>query len=138
MAQLAQTYQGATKWTVVDHWGMPTRRPDSQAERAHAFGARLRALRRERKLTQRQVAEQVPMSPGNLSRLENGEHGPPSDEVITALASVLEADTDELLKLAGRDVGGASFERQVLAELGRMRREMHAGFERLAAAIAKR
>jgi putative transposase len=34
--------------------------------------------------------------------------------------------------------GGASFERQVLAELGRMRREMHAGFERLDAAIRKR
>jgi transcriptional regulator with XRE-family HTH domain len=117
---------------------MPTRRPDSQAERAHAFGARLRALRRERKLTQRQVAEQVPMSPGNLSRLENGEHGPPSDEVITALAAALETDTDELLKLAGRDVGGASFERQVLAELGRLRREMHAGFERVDRAIRKR
>jgi transcriptional regulator with XRE-family HTH domain len=124
------------RW-VVDHCGMPTRRPDSQAERAHAFGARLRALRRERKLTQRQVAEQVPMSPGNLSRLENGDHGPPSDEVITALATALETDTDELLKLAGRAVGGASFERQVLAELGRLRREMHNGFERLDRAIRK-
>ncbi len=100
---------------------MPTRRPDSQAERAHAFGARLRALRRERRLTQRQVARAIPMSPGNLSRLENGEHGPPSDEVITALAETLEADVDELLKLAGRDIGGASFERQMLAELARLR-----------------
>lgn len=78
------------------------------------------------------------MSPGNLSRLENGEHGPPSDEVITALAAALDADVDDLLRLAGRDIGGASFERQVLAELGRLRREMHAGFERLAAAIAER
>ena len=78
------------------------------------------------------------MSPGNLSRLENGEHGPPSDEVITALAQVLEADVDELLRLAGRDIGGASFERQVLAELARLRREMHAGFERVTAAIAER
>jgi XRE family transcriptional regulator, regulator of sulfur utilization len=138
MALLAQTCQGATKRTVVDHSGMPTRRPESQAERAHAFGARIRALRRERKLTQRQVAERVPMSPGNLSRLENGEHGPPSDEVIATLATVLEADTTELLKLAGRDVGGASFERQVLAELGRLRREIHAGFERLDESLRKR
>lgn len=105
---------------------MPSRRPESEAERAHAFGARIRALRRSRKLTQRQVAEQLPMSPGNLSRLENGEHGPPSDEVIVKLADVLDADSDELLRLAGRDIGGASFERQVLRELQGLRRDMRA------------
>ncbi len=103
---------------------MPSRRPESEAERAHAFGAGIRSLRRKRKLTQRQVAEQLPMSPGNLSRLENGEHGPPSDEVILKLADVLDADADELLRLAGRDVGGASFERQVLSELQGLRRDM--------------
>jgi len=103
---------------------MPSRRPQSEAERAHAFGARIRVLRRAKKLTQRQVAEQVPMSPGNLSRLENGEHGPPGDEVIFKLAEVLDADSDELLRLAGRDVGGASFERQVLSELRSLRRDM--------------
>lgn len=103
---------------------MSSRRPKSQAERAHAFGARIRALRRSRKLTQRQVAEQLPMSPGNLSRLENGEHGPPSDEVIAKLANVLNGDLEELLRLAGRDVGGDSFERQVLSELQGLRRDM--------------
>lgn len=115
---------------------MPIRRPDSQAERAHAFGARVRSLRRAKKLTQRQVAERIPMSPGNLSRLENGEHGPPADEVITKLAAILDIDVADLFKLAGRDVGGASFEGQVLSELQRLRREMHAGFERLDAAVA--
>lgn len=103
---------------------MPSRRPESEAERAHAFGARIRALRRSRKLTQRQVAEQLPMSAGNLSRLENGEHGPPSDEVIIRLSEVLDGEADELLRLAGRDTGGASFERQVLRELQGLRREM--------------
>lgn len=103
---------------------MASRRPKSEVERAHAFGARVRALRRQRKLTQRQVAEQLPMSSGNLSRLENGEHGPPSDEVIAKLASVLDGDVDELLRLAGRDVGGVSFERQVLSELQGLRRDM--------------
>jgi transcriptional regulator with XRE-family HTH domain len=114
---------------------MPIRRPDSQAQRAHAFGARIRSLRRAKKLTQRQVAERVPMSPGNLSRLENGEHGPPADEVITKFAGILDADASELFKLAGRDVGGASFEAQVLSELHQLRREMRAGFERLDAAV---
>lgn len=103
---------------------MSSRRPQSEAERAHAFGARIRALRRSRKLTQRQVAEQLPMSPGNLSRLENGEHGPPSDEVIVKLAAVLDADSAELFQLAGRDMGGASFERQVLSELRGLRRDV--------------
>ena len=114
---------------------MSTRRPESQAERAHAFGARIRSLRRARKLTQRQVAEGIPMSPGNLSRLENGDLGPPSDEIIAKLAGLLDADAAELFKLAGRDVGGASFERQVLGELQGLRRDMRAGFDRLDAAI---
>lgn len=116
---------------------MPIRRPESQAERAHAFGARVRSLRRAKQMTQRQVAEQIPMSPGNLSRLENGETGPPADEVITQLAAILDIDVAELFKLAGRDVGGASFEGQVLSELQRLRRDMKAGFDRLDAAVAE-
>lgn len=115
---------------------VPIRRPESQAERAHAFGARVRSLRRAKKLTQRQVADRIPMSPGNLSRLENGEHGPPADEVITKLASILDIDLAELFKLAGRDVGGASFEGQVLSELRHLRRDMRAGFDRLDVAVA--
>ena len=116
---------------------MPSRRPDSQAERAHAFGARVRSGRRAQKLTQRQVAEGIPMSPGNLSRLENGEHGPPPDEVIAKLAQLLDLDPIELFRLAGRDVGGSSFEAQVLAELQQLRRDMRAGFKRLDAAIGE-
>jgi transcriptional regulator with XRE-family HTH domain len=95
-----------------------------------------------KQLTQRQVAERIPMSPGNLSRPENGETGPPADEVITQMAAILDVDATELFRLAGRDVGGASFERQVLGELERLRRELatvrrdlQAGFERLEAAI---
>lgn len=114
---------------------MPVRRQPSQAERAHAFGARVRSLRRAKKLTQRQVADRIPMSPGNLSRLENGETGPPADEVITQMATILDVDANELFKLAGRDVGGASFEQHVLSELQRLRRDMRAGFERLDAAV---
>jgi transcriptional regulator with XRE-family HTH domain len=114
---------------------MPIRRPESQAERAHAFGARVRSLRRAKQMTQRQVAEQIPMSPGNLSRLENGETGPPADEVISQLAAILDIDVAELFKLAGRDVGGVSFEGQVLSELQRLRRDMQAGFDRLDAAM---
>jgi len=45
-------------------------------------------------------------------------------------------DFAELCKLAGRDVGGASFEGQVLSELQQLRREMRAGFKRLDEAVA--
>jgi transcriptional regulator with XRE-family HTH domain len=136
MMQLVQAAQGIKAPTGVDRMSMSTRRPESQAERAHAFGARIRSLRRSQKLTQRQVAERIPMSPGNLSRLENGELGPPGDEVIAQLADLLDADAAELFKLAGRDVGGASFERQVLGELQGLRRDMRAGFAKLDAAVA--
>jgi transcriptional regulator with XRE-family HTH domain len=111
---------------------MPARRPASQVQRAHAFGERLRAIRRARKLKQYEVASQVPMSAGHLSRLETGDYGPPSDEVIERLAEVLQADPLELLRIAGRDIRGQSFEEQVLAEL----RELRAGMKRLESAIA--
>lgn len=77
------------------------------------------------------------MSPGNLSRLENGDHGPPADEVIAKLAAILDIDVAELYKLAGRDVGGASFEAQVLSELQSLRREMRAGFKQLDQAMGE-
>jgi transcriptional regulator with XRE-family HTH domain len=122
---------------------MPIRHRESQAERAHAFGARVRSLRRAKKLTQRQVAERIPMSPGNLSRLENGEHGPPSDEVITKLAAILDIDAGELGKLAGRNVGGrilraAGAQRAISPAQGLRagNRDMRAGFERLDTAVA--
>ena len=72
------------------------------------------------------------MSPGNLSRLETGAYGPPSDEVIERLAAVLDADQLELLRVAGREAGGRAFEQRVLAELAAIR----SGLDRLEAAVA--
>jgi transcriptional regulator with XRE-family HTH domain len=100
---------------------MSARRPASQAERARAFGDHVRRLRKARRLSQRQVAETIPMSPGNLSRIEAGDLGPPSDEVIEALAEALGADRTELFHLAGRELDRASFRRQVLRELEQLR-----------------
>jgi len=112
---------------------MSAQRPKSQTQRAHAFGERIRALRRAKALKQREVAEQIPMSPGNLSRIETGDYGPPSDEVIERLADVLEADQMELLRIAGRDAGGRAFEQRVLAELSAIR----SGLEQLERTIAR-
>ncbi len=103
---------------------MPTRRPRSQAERARAFGERMRSLRRERRMTQRDVAAAVPMSGGHLSRLETGDYGPPPDETIERLAEILDADVDELFQIAGRTPVDSHFEQQVLAELKAIRAEL--------------
>jgi transcriptional regulator with XRE-family HTH domain len=103
---------------------MPARRPPSQVERARAFGERVRSLRRERKVTQRELAEQIPMSSGHLSRIETGDYGPPSDEVIERLAEALGTDRIELLRLAGRDPGRRGLEEEILTELREIRREL--------------
>ena len=66
-----------------------------------AFGIRLRSLRRERGLTQRQLATLVDLDFTYLSKLENGADIP-GEHAVERLASALEADADELLALAGK------------------------------------
>jgi transcriptional regulator with XRE-family HTH domain len=90
-------------------------------------------LRREKKLTQKQLADRLPMSPGHLSRIETGDYGPPSDEVIERMAEVLETDPLELLRIAGREVGAGAFEQKVLAELAAIR----SGLARLEALVGR-
>lgn len=77
------------------------------------FGTRLRALRLERNLTQRELAERVAArirGEGGgrgfdftyLSKIENDKLPPPSVPTILQLAAVLDANADELLALAKR------------------------------------
>ncbi len=115
---------------------MTSARGPSQTERAHSLGARVRQLRRQAKLTQREVAERIPMSAANLSRVENGDQGPPSDETIERLARALDADPDELLTLAGRATAPASPDR-LLREIRALRAEVRDGFARMEAALQR-
>lgn len=75
------------------------------------FGKRLRALRLERNLTQRELAEKVAARVRGedggrgfdftyLSKIENAKLAPPSVPTILQLAAVLDANADELLALA--------------------------------------
>lgn len=89
----------------------------TEANRALALGATIRRLRRDRRLTLSQLADLVPMSASNLSRIELGAQGPPPDETIQRIAQALKADSDELLRAAGRYTSGQSFEETVLTEL---------------------
>src|SRR5262249_16668245 len=94
-----------------------------EASRAVALGALLRKLRRERGYTLVQLAQRIPMSASNLSRVELGSQGPPADEVIERIAKALDANVAELLGAAGR-VGGVSFERAGLDRLDAIGRDV--------------
>lgn len=82
------------------------------------FGVRVRDFRLAMKLSQRELAERVAKRLKEddrrgfdftyLSKIENDRLPPPSTPAILALAAELEADSDELLALAGKtppDVG---------------------------------
>jgi len=71
------------------------------------FGERIRQLREEKrksdpKFSLRQFADAVGVSPTFLSKMERGEFNPPSAETIKRMATLLGADADELLALAGK------------------------------------
>jgi transcriptional regulator with XRE-family HTH domain len=96
----------------------------TEASRALALGALVRKLRRERRLTLRQLAETVPMSASNLSRIELGAQGPPADEIIERIGIALDANPADLLRAAGRYATGMTFEEMVLARLDALNRDM--------------
>ncbi len=69
------------------------------------FGERVRQLRTQRGLTQRDLAKSIGVSDTYISKVENeklhfGDY--PSEKFIHKLAEVLQADEDELLLLADK------------------------------------
>jgi transcriptional regulator with XRE-family HTH domain len=103
---------------------MTSLRGKTEADRALVFGALVRKLRRNGHLTLDQLAERVPMSASNLSRIELGSQGPPADEVIERIAGALNADPADLLRSAGRLTSGKTFEETVLARLDAIGRDV--------------
>ena len=67
-----------------------------------SFGRRIQQLRRDKKLTQREVAGRLKIDFTYLSKLENDRGDPPGEETILGLADILETDSEELLALAGK------------------------------------
>jgi len=65
------------------------------------FGERLRELRGQRHVTQRDLARQIGRDHTYISKLEHGAP-PPSYKTIQRIALVLSADEQELLILAGK------------------------------------
>jgi transcriptional regulator with XRE-family HTH domain len=66
------------------------------------FGRHLRNLRKQKNISQRDLATQVEIDFTYLSKIEGGRSAPPSEEVIRHIAQVLDADEDELINLAGK------------------------------------
>ena len=65
------------------------------------FGATLKQLRKERRITQRELAEKVNVDFTYISKMENGQlKNSPSVETIKNIAAVLETDADTLILLA--------------------------------------
>ncbi len=67
-----------------------------------SFGRRIRQLRRDKGLTQRQVAAELGIDFTYLSKLENNRGEPPGEETVRGLAELYGADPEELLALAGK------------------------------------
>jgi transcriptional regulator with XRE-family HTH domain len=63
---------------------------------ASELGARLKALREKRGLTQQQLGERLKAAPSRISRYESGGAVPEAETLVT-LATVLEVSLDELL-----------------------------------------
>ncbi|MDP9357286.1 MAG: helix-turn-helix domain-containing protein [Chloroflexota bacterium] len=64
----------------------------------------LREWRERRLLTQRELAERVAMSTGQINRIERGIHEP-RFSTIRKLAAALEVTPDELVEWEGNDLG---------------------------------
>ncbi|MDM8365810.1 helix-turn-helix domain-containing protein [Bacillus thuringiensis] len=60
------------------------------------LGTRVKALRKEMKLTQQSLGEKVGLKKSSMSELENG-HNAPSNEVLTKLTEVFGVTADYLL-----------------------------------------
>jgi len=67
-----------------------------------SFGKRIKALRIERKLSQQELAAQVEIDAGYLSKIEAEKVPPPSEKVIERLSKALDTENDELMLLAGK------------------------------------
>ena len=84
------------------------------------FGQRLRELRKAKVMTQMDLANEVGINFTYLSKLETGVVPPPREKTIIALATVLDADLDELFGLAKKMP--SDLRKQVDTEMIRMLR----------------
>lgn len=66
------------------------------------FGDRVRELRKEQGMSQRDLAVRAGIDFTYLSKIENARMEPPSEKVVLNMAEALGADPDEMVLLAGK------------------------------------
>ena len=66
------------------------------------FGKRIRELRVQKQINQRDVAKMAQIDITYLSKIENEKLPPPSEEKIRLLAKIYDVSTDELILLANK------------------------------------
>jgi transcriptional regulator with XRE-family HTH domain len=68
-----------------------------RVNRMSDFGELLKALRKEKKITQRRLADLIGIDFTYISKIENGSMEPPAEDKILNMAKVFEIDPDQLL-----------------------------------------
>jgi transcriptional regulator with XRE-family HTH domain len=68
------------------------------------FGERLRELRKQRKVCQRDLANMIEVDFTYISKIETGNTPPPSRITIHRIARALDANESELIILAGKSL----------------------------------
>lgn len=71
-----------------------------RVNRMSEFGELLKALRKEKKITQRRLAELIGIDFTYISKIENGSMEPPAEDKIINMAKVFDMDSNELLIVA--------------------------------------
>jgi transcriptional regulator with XRE-family HTH domain len=61
------------------------------------FGQMLRTLRKEKRITQRQLAERVGIDFTYISKIESGTMDPPAEDKIIRMAEILGKDPDQFM-----------------------------------------
>lgn len=67
-----------------------------------SFGVTIRELRRNKRLSQRELSSQIGVDFTYISKLENGKLEPPSEEVVIRMAEIFMVDRHWLTLVAGK------------------------------------
>ncbi len=79
----------------------------------NALGKRIKRLRKEEKLTQKQLAKEIGTSPAQLNKYEGGFNAPPVERLLL-LAEVFDCSVDYLIT-GSDEISGAPLNNQRLA-----------------------
>jgi transcriptional regulator with XRE-family HTH domain len=67
-----------------------------------SFGEHLRQLRKEKRITQRELADKIKVDYTYISKIETGALQPPSEDIIIKIAKVLEVDAEQMIILGNK------------------------------------